>query len=97
MPSEVPLEAAQESARLTALAVLASLKESIGDLDRIVAWHQGGRTESTNLAPLCRLHHRMKTHGSWTYRRIDLTTFEWTSPMGRVYVNDLTHKRRRTH
>ena len=38
VPSEVPLEAAQESARLTALAVLASLKESIGDLDRIVAW-----------------------------------------------------------
>jgi len=38
VPSEVPLEAAQESAGLTALAVLASLKEAIGDLDRIVAW-----------------------------------------------------------
>ena len=28
----------QTSARLTALAVLTSLKEAIGDLDRIVAW-----------------------------------------------------------
>jgi hypothetical protein len=39
----------------------------------------------------------MKTHGNWTYTRPTLTTFVWTTPMGRVYVNDLTHKRRRTH
>ena len=38
VPSEVPLEAAQESARLTALAMLSSLKEATGDLDRIAAW-----------------------------------------------------------
>jgi enamine deaminase RidA (YjgF/YER057c/UK114 family) len=38
VPSQVPLEQAQRSAQLTALAVLASLKEAIGDLDRIVAW-----------------------------------------------------------
>jgi hypothetical protein len=67
------------------------------DLDHIRPWHQGGKTESANLAPLCRLHHRLKTFGYWTYTRPNLTTFEWTSPMGRVYVNDLTHKRRRTH
>jgi hypothetical protein len=67
------------------------------DLDHIVPWHQGGKTESSNLAPLCRLHHRLKTHGYWTYTRLTKTTFEWTSPMGRIYLNDLTHKRRRTH
>jgi hypothetical protein len=67
------------------------------DLDHITPWHKGGKTESANLAPLCRLHHRMKTHGNWTYTRPTLTTFVWTTPMGRVYVNDLTHKRRRTH
>ena len=67
------------------------------DLDHITPWHHGGKTESTNLAPLCRLHHRLKTFGHWTYTRPTQTTFEWTSPMGRVYVNDLTHKRRRTH
>ncbi len=38
VPSEVPLETAQESARLTALAVIASLKSAIGDLDRIAGW-----------------------------------------------------------
>ena len=34
----------------------------------------------------------MKTFGNWTYNRPTLTTFVWTSPMGRIYVNDLTHK-----
>lgn len=67
------------------------------DLDHIIAWHHGGKTESWHLAPLCRLHHRLKTLGFWTYRRLTLTTFEWTTPMGRVYLSDLTHKRRRTH
>jgi enamine deaminase RidA (YjgF/YER057c/UK114 family) len=38
VPSEVPLEAAQESARLTALAVIAGLKRAIRDLDRIAGW-----------------------------------------------------------
>lgn len=38
VPSEVPLDAALESARLTALAVLAGLKQAIGDLDRIAGW-----------------------------------------------------------
>jgi len=38
VPSEVPLETAQESARLTALAMFASLKAALGDLDRIAGW-----------------------------------------------------------
>ena len=38
VPSEVALEAAQESARLTALSMVANLKAAVGDLDRIVAW-----------------------------------------------------------
>jgi hypothetical protein len=67
------------------------------DLDHITPWHRGGTTDSWNLAPLCRLHHRLKTHGNWTYTRLTLTTFVWTSPMGRVYTHDLTHKRRRTY
>jgi hypothetical protein len=67
------------------------------DLDHITPWAQGGKTESWNLAPLCRLHHRLKTHGYWTYTRLTRTTFEWTSPMRRTYTNDLTHKRRRTY
>jgi enamine deaminase RidA (YjgF/YER057c/UK114 family) len=35
---EVTLEQAQQSARLTALAILGSLKRELGDLDRVSAW-----------------------------------------------------------
>jgi len=69
------------------------------DLDHIDAWQPddaGGATTSWNLAPLCRLHHRMKTHGGWTYTRLTRTHFEWTSPGGDVYDVDRTHTRRRT-
>jgi enamine deaminase RidA (YjgF/YER057c/UK114 family) len=38
VPSEVSLEEAQESARLATLAVLASLRRSLGDLDRVTSW-----------------------------------------------------------
>jgi enamine deaminase RidA (YjgF/YER057c/UK114 family) len=38
VPSEVTLQEAQGSARLATLAVLASLKAALGDLDRVSAW-----------------------------------------------------------
>ena len=38
VPSEVSLDEAQRSARLTGLAVIAALKSAIGDLDRISGW-----------------------------------------------------------
>lgn len=38
VPSDVTLEEAEQSARLAALAVLASLKTALGDLDRVTAW-----------------------------------------------------------
>jgi YjgF/chorismate_mutase-like, putative endoribonuclease len=38
VPSEVSMEAAQQSARATALAVLGSLQRALGDLDRVAAW-----------------------------------------------------------
>ncbi|MFC7497396.1 MULTISPECIES: HNH endonuclease signature motif containing protein [unclassified Nocardioides] len=70
------------------------------DLDHIVPFDpdnpDGGKTTSWNLAPLCRLHHRLKTLGFWTYRRLTRTSFTWTSPCGRTYLVDHTHKRRRT-
>jgi 5-methylcytosine-specific restriction endonuclease McrA len=42
----------------------------ICDLDHIVPHAQGGETSSRNLACLCRLHHRMKTHGGWNYAMV---------------------------
>ncbi len=38
VPSEVSIEAARESARGCALALLGTLKREIGDLDRVSAW-----------------------------------------------------------
>lgn len=38
VPSEVPLDQAQDAARQTALAMLGSLQRELGDLDRITAW-----------------------------------------------------------
>ncbi|HEY1133091.1 MAG TPA: DUF222 domain-containing protein [Nocardioides sp.] len=59
-----------------------------------------GQTSTTNLYPLCRRHHRMKTHPElatgrrWTYRPTDPDRGEppgalhWTSPTGLTYVVD---------
>lgn len=58
------------------------------DLDHIVAWAAGGATTTTNLAPLCRLHHRAKTHGGWTYAQPSYGVFHWTSPAGHRYQRD---------
>jgi enamine deaminase RidA (YjgF/YER057c/UK114 family) len=38
VPTDVPVEQANASARLVCLAMLASLERAIGDLDRITAW-----------------------------------------------------------
>ncbi len=54
------------------------------DTDHILEWPLG-RTVSGNLAPLCRRHHRLKTHTAWTYRRTGHRTFVWTSPHGHTY------------
>jgi 5-methylcytosine-specific restriction endonuclease McrA len=67
------------------------------DLDHIVAYDDGGATAAHNLAPLCRHHHRLKTHAGWTYRPLDpddpLTapgTFLWTDPHGNAYLRTPT-------
>ncbi|WP_203338434.1 HNH endonuclease signature motif containing protein [Nocardioides limicola] len=58
------------------------------DLDHVEPWRDdggGGRTDSTNLAPLCRSHHRAKTHLGWTYTMLIPGEYLWTSPQGRAY------------
>ncbi|MGH3350468.1 MAG: hypothetical protein ACRDPS_07355 [Nocardioides sp.] len=56
------------------------------DLDHRLAYADGGRTSSQNLTPLCRRHHRMKTHHGWRYYRIGAGTYRWRSPHGYEYV-----------
>ncbi len=62
------------------------------DLDHIEAWlppDEGGPPEQTNLsnlAPLCRLHHRIKTFTGWDYQRLPDGRHEWASPTGHTYA-----------
>ena len=69
------------------------------DLDHITAYlpiDEGGppgQTTPSNLAPLCRTHHRMKTHTAWDYKHRDDGTYTWTAPTGHQY--DVTPASRR--
>lgn len=58
------------------------------DLDHIIEHNRGGPTSSDNLAPLCRRHHRAKTHTSWTYTRLADGEYLWRSPHGYAFVTD---------
>src|SRR5699024_310669 len=56
------------------------------DVDHIVAFEEGGPTCGCNLAPLCRRHHRAKTHAGWTYVMVTPGTYLWTSPTTQHYL-----------
>ena len=62
------------------------------DLDHGVPWPHGP-TADDNLAPLCRFHHRLKTHGGWIYTRLDETSLLWRSPHGLRFLRDHTGTR----
>ncbi|MGH4026909.1 MAG: DUF222 domain-containing protein [Pseudonocardiaceae bacterium] len=55
------------------------------DLDHTIPYDQGGPTAAGNLGPLCRHHHRLKTHTSWSLCQPEPGLFLWTSPTGRVH------------
>jgi hypothetical protein len=55
------------------------------DLDHTVDRQFGGRTRASNLAHLCRHHHRLKHHTRWNVRAAhtkDRRRVVWTSPTG---------------
>jgi len=52
------------------------------DLDHHRPHDQGGPTCPCNLVPLCRRHHRAKTHSAWRYEIPGSATYVWTSPSG---------------
>lgn len=51
------------------------------DLEHAVAW-PAGPTSSANQAPMCRRHHRHKTHHGWAYEVLTPGSYLWTSPGG---------------
>lgn len=57
------------------------------EIDHAVAWDSGGSTDRSNLGPLCRRHHLLKTHAGWAITRTrDDGTTDWRGPDGRHYV-----------
>ncbi|WP_244929855.1 HNH endonuclease signature motif containing protein [Nocardioides sp. W7] len=58
------------------------------DCDHIDPAARGGPTCDCNIAPLCRRHHRAKTHTRWRYDKLDDTTFVWRSPNGLLMKRD---------
>ncbi|WP_027860190.1 HNH endonuclease signature motif containing protein [Marmoricola sp. URHB0036] len=59
--------------------------------DHVVPHARGGPTCSENIAPLCKRHHRLKTHAhGWTYTVLDPGTYLWTSPHGYQFLRDHT-------
>ena len=52
-----------------------------------------GPTCSCNLAPLCRSHHRLKTHTPWRYTVIEPGTYLWSTPHGYRLLVDPTGTR----
>ncbi|TYL44831.1 HNH endonuclease, partial [Nocardioides sp. BGMRC 2183] len=63
------------------------------DTDHITAYNAGGDTCPCNLAPLCRTHHRAKTHAGWTYHPTKPGTYTWHGPHGQTWTTDPTGTR----
>ena len=55
------------------------------DLDHTHDAAEGGPTELSNLAHLCRRHHILKHNTPWTVVQKPGGILEWVSPTGRVY------------
>jgi hypothetical protein len=65
------------------------------DLDHTIAYHPQpgappdtplGGTDASNLGPLCRAHHRLKTVGGFRLRQIEPGLFAWITPTGHRYL-----------
>jgi hypothetical protein len=62
------------------------------DTDHVIAYPDGP-TATDNLAPLCRRHHRAKTHAGWRYVVVEPGTYLWRSPHDYRYLRDHTGTR----
>jgi hypothetical protein len=60
------------------------------DKDHCIPYDDDGPTCSHNIAPLCRRHHRAKTHAGWTYWFLGPGAYLWRSPHGHCYYRDGT-------
>ena len=61
------------------------------DIDHTIPFAKGGRSCPCNLVPLCRFHHRLKTHGGWSLR---LTRPDEPYPTGTIEFRSRLGQRR---
>ncbi|MDD7944462.1 DUF222 domain-containing protein [Microbacterium sp. NE2HP2] len=59
------------------------------EIDHTIDHALGGHTHIFNLAHLCQRHHSMKQFTKWEVRQVGGGVLEWTSPLGRVYREDV--------
>jgi len=62
--------------------------EHDADCDHRIPYAIAGHSCSCNTAPLCRRHHRAKTHGRWSYTALERGSYVWTSPHGYQFLRD---------
>jgi hypothetical protein len=62
--------------------------EHDADCDHRVPYAVVQHSCSCNLAPLCRRHHRAKTHAGWTYTALERGSYLWRSPHGYQFLRD---------
>lgn len=91
-----PPAAVEEAVRLRDVCCVfpgcrrSSRRADLDHIDPYVPLADGGppgQTSPESLAPLCRRHHRAKTHGGFRYRRLPDGDYEWTLPTGRVVIS----------
>ena len=58
------------------------------DSEHPIPYNKGGTTSSDNQAPVCRRHHRLKTHSTWRYVMLEAGSYLWTSPHGYQFLRD---------
>lgn len=58
------------------------------EVDHTVDHALGGTTDVGNLAHLCQRHHSMKQFTAWRVRQRGEGVLEWTSPLGRTYIEN---------
>ncbi|WP_424449733.1 HNH endonuclease signature motif containing protein [Microbacterium arborescens] len=59
------------------------------EIDHTIDYATGGHTHIFNLAHLCQRHHSMKQFTKWGVRQAGAGVLIWTSPLGRVYREDV--------
>ena len=60
------------------------------DLDHTTEWRDGGTTATSNLAPLCRASHTLKTDGHLHLTTTAPGVYQWTTALGIRYQVDTT-------